>query len=71
MKYSVNIYGGGDVQSIINGLRELSNLLLHNIHKDLNGDGFETKALIMELSNYDDDADMEAQDYDVFGEDKI
>lgn len=49
MNYSVNIYGGGRVEDIIDSLRELADLLEHHQNDDLTNDGFEVNSLKMEL----------------------
>jgi hypothetical protein len=52
MNYNVNIFGGGDVQLIVQDLRKLAQKLEDSYHEDLRWDGFETGTLVMELGDY-------------------
>lgn len=58
MNYSVNIYGGGHVESIIESLRELADKLEADQQTDLRDDGFETEALVMDLSEFEESEPM-------------
>lgn len=52
MNYNVNIYGGGDIESIIRDLKKLAQKLKDNQHDDLTGDGFEAGTLTIFLGEY-------------------